>query len=265
MVPITNHYYQPQFIFSYGYDEDVVRTLPFSINTSSQLQTLNELKYVEELALLSQPFSAGDFCLNNGSFEHGDADLYYLMIRNYKPKKIIEIGCGHSTKLALKAMEANAREGYKTELICIEPFEHSWLQEQKQITYIQKRVEEMDVTFFNQLQANDILFIDSSHIIRPENDVLFEYLQLLPSLNSGVIIHIHDIFTPRHYPIEWSKNEFRFWNEQYLLEAFLANNSSFKILYTLNHLKKTSFANTKQVLVNLTAQSNPGSFWMQKI
>ncbi|MFX5574690.1 hypothetical protein ABTD77_19820, partial [Acinetobacter baumannii] len=86
------------------------------------------------------------------------------------------------------------------------------------------------------------------HVIRPENDVLFEYLEILPTLAKDVIIHIHDIFTPRHYRKEWLVDEIRLWNEQYLLEAFLYFNESFEILFTLNHLKNSYFPQTQAVL-----------------
>jgi len=74
------------------------------------------------------------------------------------------------------------------------------------------------------------LFIDSSHIIRPQGDVLFEYLEILPILNAGVFVHIHDIFTPKDYLSEWILDGKVFWNEQYLLEAFLSFNTCFKIM-----------------------------------
>ena len=90
--------------------------------------------------------------------------------------------------------------------------------------------------FFQQLKSNDLLFIDSSHIIRPQGDVLFEYLELLPTLKPGVLIHVHDIFTPRDYPDEWVYKNHCLWNEQYLLEALISFNSGFRIIGALNYL-----------------------------
>ena len=92
--------------------------------------------------------------------------------------------------------------------------------------------------FFAKDKKNDILFIDSSHIIRPQGDVLFEYLEILPILNPGVVVHIHDIFSPKDYLDNWIINDHLFWNEQYLLEAFLSfNNNSPFIDGLLNALK----------------------------
>jgi hypothetical protein len=133
------------------------------------------------------------------------------------------------------------------------------------ITVIRKQVETISSEFFKTLEANDILFIDSSHIIRPGNDLLFIYFQILPILQKGVLIHIHDIFTPRHYPQEWLTKKMRFWNEQYLLEAFLYNNEGFKILFALNHLVKTDYSAVKEILIHLKTDSEPSSFWMEKV
>ena len=142
------------------------------------------------------------------------------MIRHLKPKRIIEIGSGFSTLVAVEAIQKNKSEGYPTTLTCIEPFEFSWLEELPDVKVIRERVENIPIDYFSALEAGDILFIDSSHIIRPGNDVLFEYLHILQALQKGVMVHIHDIFSPKHYPRAWMVEQQLFWNEQYLLEAF---------------------------------------------
>jgi hypothetical protein len=123
--------------------------------------------------------------------------------------------------MAARGIHQNHRDdpGYTCEHICIEPYEAQWL-EKLDVTTIREPVERLDKSLFRSLEKNDILFIDSSHMIRPQGDVLFEYLEILPILQSGVLIHIHDIFTPKDYLEEWLSQEVRFWNEQYLLEAF---------------------------------------------
>ena len=154
---------------------------------------------------------------------------------------------------------------YSSHHICIEPYEMPWL-EQLGIEILRKKIEDIDVSFFNQLLSNDILFIDSSHIIRPQGDVLFEFLEVLPTLNSGVLVHVHDIFSPKDYLNEWIFNHV-LWNEQYLLEAFLTNNSQFKILGALNFLKHNYWSELSEKCPVLANEPNlePGSFWMQKI
>ena len=101
-------------------------------------------------------------------------------------------------------------------------------------------------------------------MIRPQGDVLFEYLQLLPTINKGVIVHVHDIFTPRDYLEEWLKEGVNFWNEQYLLEAFLTYNSEFEILCVVNYLKHNHFKKNSVSCPFLTIKREPGSFWMKR-
>ncbi|MDR2358391.1 MAG: class I SAM-dependent methyltransferase, partial [Prevotellaceae bacterium] len=125
--------------------------------------------------------------------------------------------------------------------------------------------EDVGVDFFRQLEANDILFIDSSHVIRPQGDVLFEYLELLPTLTRGVIVHIHDIFSPRDYLAHWVISEVRLWNEQYLLEAFLSFNSTWKILGALNFLHHNHYDLLKEKCPKLTPDTEPGSFYIVKM
>jgi len=264
--PMQDHYYNPQFVYSKSFDASKIRNLHLNFNLEKQLVELAQLKFTEELNFKKEgnPYQ-GEFYLNNPAYGPGDADLYYLIVRNLQPKNIIEIGSGFSTMVCLLAIEKNKEAGKSTSLTCIEPYEITWLDTTKNIHLRREKVENIPVDYFKELQENDILFIDSSHIIRPENDVLFEYLEILPALNKGVIIHIHDIFSPRHYRADWLQKDLRLWNEQYLLEAFLYYNDSFEIIYSLNHLKTTHLKATQQTLTNLSEQDQPASIWLRKI
>ena len=244
------------------------RSLPgIDWNVSGQLEFLNKLTYSQELLNLprAKPESL-EFYLDNNQFRSGDAEYWYQIIRAVKPGRIFEIGSGYSTLLARKAIMNNHNddEKYKCEHLCIEPFERPWLEE-IDVTVIRNKVEDIELSFFSQLQENDILFIDSSHMIRPQGDVLFEYLEILPSLNSGVIVHIHDIFSPKNYPNLWLEEKVYFWNEQYLLEAFLSHNRKWKIIGALNYLHHNHYEKLKPVAQFLSPDREPGSFYMQKI
>jgi predicted O-methyltransferase YrrM len=264
--PIQDHYYEPKFIYPKNFTAASIRDIPINLSFEAQIAALKSFKNVKELhnLLIKLPLKEKDFYVNNPNFGAGDAELYYLLIRDRKPKRIIEIGSGYSTKLSLLALEKNQGEGVKCSLTCIEPFEMPFLDSLKGVTVIRNQVETLPISLFENLEANDILFIDSSHIIRPGDDLLFIYFQILPILQKGVLIHIHDIFTPRHYPLEWLTQKMRFWNEQYLLEAFLYNNTGFKILFTANHLVKSDFDVAKKTLIHLKDDSEPSSFWMEK-
>jgi hypothetical protein len=266
--PIRNHYYEPQFDNRYpktDFSQD--RNLQgIDWNIPVQLKTLRSFTFSKELfGLPNDKQNPHEFYLNNGAFESGDAEYWYQIIRAIKPRKIFEIGSGNSTLMAVKAINKNHEEdpSYKCEHVCIEPYEMPWLEEVG-VSVIRRGVEEVELSFFSQLQENDILFIDSSHIIRPQGDVLFEYLELLPSLNKGVIVHVHDIFSPKNYLKEWLSDKVLFWNEQYLLEAFLSHNSSWNIIGALNFLHHNHYDELKTAAPYLSPEREPGSFYIQK-
>ena len=208
-----------------------------------------------------------DYYYENESYGAGDADYMYSMIRTIKPRRIIEIGSGFSTLIALKAIDKNREENsdYKCEMTCIEPYEFNWL-EQTSANIIRNELENVDIGLFKTLKENDFLIIDSTHMIKPGGDVLKEYLEIIPLLNQGVYIHIHDIFTPRDYPVEWLVNENRFWNEQYLLEAMLIGNSSYEVVGGVNYLYHNYFELIADKFPILYEKKGlePGSFWIRR-
>jgi len=266
--PIRDHYFEPQFNFNeikHSFSED--RNLPgINWNIPEQLKMLDKLSFSEELKNTpTEKKNNLEFYLNNDSFLSGDAEYWYQLIRLKKPKRIFEVGSGNSTLMAINAIKKNKAENsdYKCKHLCIEPFEAPWL-EKTGVTVVRDKIESLDISFFSELESGDILFIDSSHVIKPEGDVLFEYLQLLPTLNNGVIVHIHDIFSPKNYPDIWLRENIWLWNEQYLLEAFLSHNSSWKIIGSLNYLHHNHYIELKKVCPFLTPNREPGSFYIQK-
>jgi predicted O-methyltransferase YrrM len=267
--PIRNHYYEPQFDHRNpkpDFSQD--RALPgINWNVPEQLQMLERFTFSQELLNIPHDKPAAlSFYLNNTTFGPGDAECWYQIIRAIKPRRILEIGSGNSTLMAINAIRKNRNDdpNYQCAHLCIEPYEMPWL-EKAGVSVVREKVEDMEASFFSQLQENDVLFIDSSHIIRPQGDVLFEYLELLPSLNNGVIVHIHDIFSPKNYLKQWLQDEVRFWNEQYLLEAFLSNSSSWRIVAALNYLHHNHYKKLKSAAPFLTPANEPGSFYIQKI
>ena len=267
--PIRNHYYEPQFDYRNLTqplsDERLLSAIDW--NVDEQIEILSKLSFSQELSdIPQQKTNTLEFYLNNTTFISGDAEYWYQLVRSVKPKRIYEIGSGNSTLMAIKAIHKNHEQDpdYECDHVCVEPYEMAWL-EKTNVSVIRKKVEDVELSFFSTLQENDILFIDSSHIIRPQGDVLFEYLELLPTLNKGVIVHIHDIFSPRNYLNSWLEDQVLFWNEQYLLEAFLSHNSSWKIIGALNYLHHNHYEKLKLVAPFLTPDREPGSFYIQKV
>lgn len=267
--PVRNHYFEPLF------DGRLLMRLPeeprdlpgIDWNVAGQLKLLASFCFNDELGGISTTKTGGlEFHFNNVGFESGDAEFLYNLIRLKKPGRLFEIGSGHSTLLAMKAIARNREEdpGYRCRHLCIEPYEKPWL-EKTGISVVRQRVEELDKAIFTELEKDDILFIDSSHVIRPQGDVLFEYLVLLPSLNAGVIVHLHDIFSPRDYPAEWIRDEVRLWSEQYLLEAFLTGNREWEIIGALNYLHHEHYEALRAKCPYLAPDREPGSFYIRKV
>lgn len=268
LLPVTDTYYNPlvnpRKHLKHSLRDD--RTLPgIDMNADGQLAILGSFKYNDELRSIPMDFSdETKFYYNNPSYAPGDSEFLYSIVRHLKPKRILEIGSGNSTLMVRNALAVNAKENAPCEHICIEPYEMPWL-EKLGIKIERKRVEDIPLTYFKTLQAGDILFIDSSHVIRPQGDVLFEYLELLPTLNSGVVVHVHDIFTPKDYLDDWIF-EHRLWNEQYLLEAFLCYNRDFEVIGSLNYLyhHHKQAMEAKFPILASKGQGEPGSFWLRK-
>lgn len=201
------------------------------------------------------------FHLGNELFDGVDALVAYCLVRYFQPRLIIEVGSGFSS-LALG--EAAAKNG-NSSVICIEPFPREFLRNgfpglQK---LIEKKVEDIDVKFFSQLDTGDMLFIDSSHTVKIGGDVNYLFLEVLPRLKPGVIVHVHDIFLPFDYRRDWVLHEFRFWAEQYLLQAFLMFNSEFEVLMANSYLHHCHQEDLKAAFPYLSSWSG-GSFWMRR-
>jgi hypothetical protein len=203
----------------------------------------------------------GRFHFNNGLFDGTDALVAYCMIRHFQPRLIIEVGSGFSSLVAAEAIAKNNNSA----LICIEPFPLDFLRQgfPGLHSLIEKKVEDMDVNFFSQLESGDILFIDSSHTVKIGGDVNYLFLEVLPRLKPGVVVHVHDIFLPFDYRRDWVMDELRFWTEQYLLQAFLSFNSEFEVLMANAYL-----AHRYMEELNATFTNSPwwggGSFWMRR-
>lgn len=269
--PLRDHYYEPLFNTRHlRYPLGAVRSLPgIDLDEPRQIALLADLEragYAAELqGLPSGTTGRVEFHFNNGAFETGDAEFWYAVVRHFKPRRIIEIGSGNSTLMARRAILRNCEDdpAYQCRHTCVEPYEMDWL-EQCGVEVIRRRVEELETSFFEVLEQNDILFIDSSHMIRPQGDVLYEFLQVLPTLAPGVIVHVHDIFTPRDYLAQWIVTENKFWNEQYLLEAFLCHNHDWQVLAALNFLQHSQPQKLRSVCPYLDDNREPGSFYLQR-
>ena len=266
VIPMRYHYYQPvtrvNAVPETFWERDSM--IGLDLNTSGQLELLSQLRWADELRSvpIDDPGMSGTYFYGNTTFGAGDGEIYYSLIRHLRPRRIVEIGAGYSTLIGRLAIERN---GGGTEHVCIEPFENEWL-ERTGARVLRERVETLSVDLFASLEANDILFIDSSHILRPGGDVWFEYLRILPCLKPGVLVHIHDIFLPYAYHKEWLVERRQFWNEQYLLQALLYGSREFQVVLAL-HLLSREHHEALAMACPIYAERRPmpSSFWLRKV
>jgi hypothetical protein len=214
------------------------------------------------------------FHLNNGWFEKVDAEILFSMIRHFRPSRMIEIGSGLTTALSAQAIRRNQEEdsSYRCEFTAIEPFpvRLNPAALPPDFKFIQSRVQEVPLNTFSALEENDILFIDSSHVCRTGSDVNYEILEILPRLNKGVLIHFHDIFLPWEYPHSWVVGDHRFLSEQYMLQAYLACNRDFEVVWGSYHMLRRrpdaldrAFS-TFRPDITPPGTFLPGSFWIRR-
>jgi predicted O-methyltransferase YrrM len=227
----------------------------------AQLALLDELgRYAAELD--DVPFEKtqreADFYLKNPLFGGTDALVLYALLRHAKPRRVVEVGSGFSTLLAVRALAAN-QGGTVT---CIEPYPSGFLR-QLDVELISEKVQTVGYSVFESLTENDVLFIDSSHVVKCGGDVNLLFLEILPRLRPGVIVHVHDVFLPREVPRDWLVTLHYFWTEQYLLHAFLIFNSGYRVLLANAYLGAHHAEAFKRAFPRSTWWGG-ASFWMQR-
>lgn len=203
------------------------------LNTEEQLSLMTSFAgYYSEMPFTTEKRGNLRYRFKNDYYSYSDGIVLYSMIRHFKPKKIIEIGSGFSSANMLDTN--NLFFNSKIDLTFIDPHPEERLipfmtdTEKVRTTVIKNDIQLISLEIFKTLQKGDILFIDSTHVVKTGSDVNHILFEILPFIQSGVIIHFHDIFYPFEYPKDWVFKGFG-WNEAYFLKAFLINNNQFKI------------------------------------
>jgi len=228
------------------------------------------LRYREETDFPDQPTDCPhQYYATNGYFDYVSAVAMHSFIRYQRPTRVVEVGAGNSTYVIANAMCLNRKDGAPGEVTAIDPCPNPILRGgiPGLDHLITKPVQAVGLAPFTALREGDILSIDTSHTVKTGSDVNFLYLEVLPRLAPGVLIHIHDIFLPLDYPENWLQRRI-FWNEQYLLQAFLMFNQEFDVVWGQRYVERV-FPQLYTAIVAGRAEpaSNQQSFsfWLRRI
>jgi len=236
-------------------------------NIKGQLAHLEIFKdYVGDIDFpIEDPGDGLTYFYKNDQFPVLDMEVYYSMLKHYKPANIVEVGSGFSS---LMVAQVN-RESFDNNInfTCIEPYPRQFLIDGVSgiSELLVKKVQDVEASWYDRLGENDILFIDSSHVSKVGSDVNHLMFHVLPNLKPGVMVHIHDIFLPDDYPKVWMIDQGRHWNEQYMVRSFLQFNDSFKVLWGGAYMGKYHGEAVKGVFSRFPALGGGGSLWLQKV
>ena len=274
MLPV--HYYTPipdtrVLKKSFQFDE-ILNLDGINMNDEKQLELMNQVskKYRNEYENfpLEPTDSPIDYYLNNGSFGFVSGQMNYSLVRYFKPKAVVEIGSGNSTLNTLTALNKNIDEGDKIiNFTAIEPYPQEFLRKIKYDYFhlIIERLENINMELFEALEEGDMLFIDSTHVSKFGSDVNYYMFTILPKLKPGVIIHIHDIQFPFDYFKSYILKNHYFWNEQYLVQAFLMYNNSFEIIWCASYMTYKYPELLKKNFPHFNSKRIPTSLYLRKI
>lgn len=201
----------------------------------------------------------------NDTYSYGDALVYRSLLKHVRPARLIEVGSGYSSAVALDTRD---EIGAPSSITFVEP--HPAMLERvlretdrASVRMLVDKVQNVSLDVFAELADGDVLFVDSSHVMKTGSDVQFLMQQVVPSLQSGVIVHFHDVFWPFEYPPGWAIDENRSWNEVYVLWAFLAYNPGFEIVFFNDYFFRF-FAPQATQMAPLFARNPGGGLWIRK-
>jgi Methyltransferase domain len=223
--------------------------------------------YYEDFPFPFRPSENWRYYYANNWFSGADAVILYSILRHFRPSRVVEIGSGFSSAAMLDVNDIFLSK--KINFTFIEPYPERLFslieyEDRNRYVVLQRRVQDVPLEVFQALSANDVLFVDSSHVVKIGSDVAHIVFNILPELRPGVIVHFHDIFWPFEYPREWllELDDGRAWNEAYFLRSFLQFNDAFEIMYFSSFVARRH-ANVLREKMPL-ALKGPSSLWVRK-
>jgi hypothetical protein len=236
------------------------------LDLDEQLGFLERLR--EPLAEFRPPASSDDpgaYTSGNPSYPVVDAAVLHGIVRGTKPKRIVELGSGHSTLVAAAACLANERDGSPVDYRAYDPYPKVVRPGLPGLTELARTpAEELPDERFAELGEGDLLVVDTTHTVKTGGDVNHIVLDVLPRLGSGVLVHFHDVFLPWEYPRTWAEDFGLYWAEQYLLQAFLSLNEDYEIACALYALSRERPDRLRELVPAWRDDSIPGAFWIRR-
>jgi hypothetical protein len=227
-----------------------------------QLALVEELEpFLREFDPPSEAGAPNGYHRANPSYGAGDADLLYAMARHFRPARIVELGSGFTTLVLAEVVQKNETG----ELRVFDPFPGVAGPDTSGVAALEPLLaQDVPPETFASLGAGDFLVVDTTHTVKVGGDVNRIVLDVLPRLAPGVIVHFHDIFLPYEYPREWPERFGLFWQEQYLLQAFLALNPDYEVLCALHALVRERGERMRALIPALREGGGPAAFWIRR-
>lgn len=225
------------------------------------------LPFLREIPFPDEPAEGFRYHFSNSNFSYGDGSILYAVLRLFEPRRLIEIGSGYSSACSLDTIDRYLSG--RVRVTFIEPFADLLRNvlgagTMREVDLHESQVQDVGLDVYADLAANDLLFIDSTHIMKTDSDVCHELFAILPKLKSGVLIHFHDIFWPFEYGNEWVLKENRSWNEIYGMRAFLMYNDAFEILFFNDYFRRFNHSLIAATYPKFL-QNTGGSLWLRKL
>jgi hypothetical protein len=236
-----------------------------STNDAGQIELLKQIAARRHLI---QPISVAKeagkrYFSSNDQYGSGDAIVLSLMLNHIKPRRVVEIGSGFTSALMLDFNEFSRAQD-PISFTFIEPYPdrlQSLLIGNESASIIKDYVQNVSLSVFDSLTEGDVLVIDCSHVSKVNSDVNHIYHKIIPRLNRGVWVHIHDMFFDFEYPAEWLQSGI-YWNEQYLVRSFLQYNSEWIIEFFSDYLHKKHRDIMQQLLPEYPGNGG-GQLWIR--
>lgn len=230
-----------------------------------QMEFVKKCKqYYDELPFHEEPQEVSRYYFANNMYSYADGIFYYFVLRSIEPRKVIEVGSGYTSALLMDVNEKYFSSD--VQMYFIEPYTdrlRRLLRKTDNVYILENKLQDVELEIFESLKAGDILFIDSTHVVKTGSDVNYIFSKILPALQQGVYIHFHDVFYPFEYPRDWVMTG-RAWNEDYMLRSFLQYNNAFEIVLWNNYLINQDPMWFSKYMP-LCLKNSGGSIWLRKI